>query len=343
MSKPAVPRRGELDREQRLLEIRRQAELGSKPTDDGIHALGGPLPRASVETGYYGIPLLKEPSWTWEIPLYFFVGGTAAAAGVIGSIASYTGADPRLVRHARFIAAAGSVLSPPLLIADLGRPMRFLNMLRVFKPQSAMSVGAWTLVGFSAGSSAALFAELLAERYGKRLPIRLLDGAGRLVSLLFGLPFSNYTGVLIGATTIPAWNENAGELPLHFGMSGLASAVGLLELMGHERSRALQVLGLTAALVECWQGLRIEISRQPSLDPLKHGGSGWLTRTGGVFSGPLPLALRLAGLLPGVERGPSLRKAASLFSIAGSLLARIAWIYAGHRSARDWKLPLAIR
>jgi formate-dependent nitrite reductase membrane component NrfD len=300
------------------------------------------LPRASVETGYYQIPLLKEPAWTWEIPLYFFVGGAAGASAVVGSVASYAGRNPRLVRDARWIAAAGSVISPALLIADLGRPSRFLNMLRVFKPQSAMSVGAWTLVGFGAGSSAALFAELLADRYGSRFPVRLLEGAGRLLSLLFGLPLSNYTGVLIGATAIPAWNENAGELPLHFGMSGLASAVGLLELMGHEKSRALEVLGLTAALVECWEGLRLEVSAKPSLNPLKHGGSGWLTRTGGVLSGPLALGLRLMDLLSGSKRAHSLRKAASVSAVAGSLLTRIAWIYAGHRSARDWRLPLRL-
>ena len=67
---------------------------------------------ASPETGYYGIPLLKEPSWTWEIPLYFFVGGAAGAAAVVGAIADYTGADRKLVRDARWIAAAGAVLSP---------------------------------------------------------------------------------------------------------------------------------------------------------------------------------------------------------------------------------------
>src|SRR5205823_11077059 len=115
--------------------------------------------------------------------------------------------DRRLVRDARWIAAAGSVISPALLISDLGRPSRFLNMLRVFKPQSAMSVGVWTLLGFSGGSVAAAFAGSLRERYGESLPVRVLENAGELASLLSGLPFSNYTGVLIGATAIPAWKD----------------------------------------------------------------------------------------------------------------------------------------
>src|SRR5881392_2350925 len=136
------------------MEIRREAETKGSVVAKGARPGGAPFPVASPETGYYGIPLLKEPAWTWEIPLYFFVGGAAGAAAVVGAIASYTGADRRLVRDARWIAAAGAVISPALLIADLGRPSRFLNMLRVFKLQSPMSVGAWTLVGFVSGASA---------------------------------------------------------------------------------------------------------------------------------------------------------------------------------------------
>lgn len=326
--------------ERRLFDIRREAESRGVVSGKGTRPRGAPFPVASVETGYYGIPLLKEPAWTWEIPLYFFVGGAAGAAGVVGSIASYMGGDRKIVRDARWLAAAGSVLSPALLIADLGKPSRFLNMLRVFKPQSAMSMGVWTLVGFSAGASAAAFAEILSDRYGPTFPVRVIERAGEAASLLFGLPFSNYTGVLIGATAIPAWNRNAGDLPMHFGMSGLSAAVGMLELMGNRRSRALEILGLGAALFECWEGLRIEARRDPALQPFKAGLSGGITRAGGLLSGPVPAVLRLLHALSGSPRSGSLRKAAAISAIAGSLLTRIAWVHAGHVSARDWRLPL---
>lgn len=338
-----LPREFDESAERRLLEIRKEGERKGVVNASGIRPGGAPFPKASPETGYYGIPLLKEPAWTWEIPLYFFVGGAAGAAAVVGSIASYTGANRRLVRDARWIAAAGSVLSPALLIADLGRPARFLNMLRVFKARSPMSVGVWTLVGFSAGTSAAAFAQFLKDRYGPTFPVRVMERAGDAASLAFGLPFSNYTGVLIGATTIPAWNENAGDLPLHFGMSGLSAAVGMLELMGHRRNRALQMLGLGAALFECWEGLRIEGRQKAGLDPLKHGPSGALTRVGGVLAGPVPAALRLISMFSRRRGSNTLRDAASISAIAGSLITRIAWIYAGHVSARDWKIPLGIR
>jgi formate-dependent nitrite reductase membrane component NrfD len=334
---PRVPDEGS---ERRLYEIRKEAERTGKVATQGVRPGGAPFPVASVETGYYGIPLLKKPAWTWEIPLYFFVGGAAGAAAVVGSVASYAGADRKLVRDARWIAAAGSVISPALLIADLGKPTRFLNMLRVFKPQSTMSVGAWTLVGFSAGASATAFAQFLTDRYGSWFPVRVIEQAGQAASLLFGLPFSNYTGVLIGATSIPVWNESVSDLPIHFGMSGLSAAVGLLELMGNDKSRALQALGIGAALFECWEGLRIETRQNSTLEPLRHGGSGLVTRAGGVLSGPLPTVLRLMSLFSGSK---SLRKAAAASAIAGSLLTRIAWIYAGHESARDWKVPLGLK
>lgn len=327
-------------REHRLDEIRRQADRRGELEVVGPRASGAPFPQATPETGYYGLPLLKGPPWTWEIPLYFFVGGVAGAAAVIGAIADYTGADRKLVRHARWIAAAGSVVSPALLVSDLGRPERFLAMLRVFKPQSPMSVGVWTLVGFSSGAAATALADFLRHRYGPSLPLRVLEHAGQAASLAFGLPFSNYTGVLIGATAVPVWNRSVGELPLHFGASGLGAAVGILELTLHRKDRALQALGLGAALFETWEGLRIEGRSHPYLAPLKQGASGRITRTGGLLSGPLPAALRVASLFAAGKRARSLRRWAAWSAVAGSLITRIAWINAGRASARDGKLVL---
>jgi formate-dependent nitrite reductase membrane component NrfD len=330
------------DREDRLLEIRREAERHGEIQGTGIRPAGAPFPKASPETGYYQMPLLKEPPWTHEIPLYFFVGGAAGASAVIAAVAHYTGADRNLIRHARWIAAAGAVLSPPLLIADLGRPVRFLAMMRVFKPQSPMSVGVWTLLGFSSAAAATALADFLQERYGPSLPLRVLENAGQAASLAFGLPFSNYTGVLIGATAIPVWNRNVGDLPIHFAASGLGAAVGLLEVMGHERSRALQALGLGAAIFESWEGLRIEARAHVHLDPLKHGTSGWITRAGGILSGPIPLLLRILSAFGSRHRSTNLRRYAAISAIVGSLITRIAWIRAGHASARDWRQPLEI-
>jgi polysulfide reductase-like protein len=328
-------------REGRLLGIRRDAERG-KLAAKGVRPAGAPFPKASPETGYYGIPLLKPPQWTHQIPLYFFVGGAAGAAAVVSAIGHYVGADRKLVRDARYIAAAGAVISPALLIADLGRPERFLGMMRVFKPQSPMSVGAWTLLGFGSAVSAATFAGLLRERYGPSFPLRVIENAGEAAAIPLGLGLATYTGVLIGATAIPVWNQNISDLPLHFAASGLGAAVGILELMGHSKSRALQALGLGAALFEVWEGMRIEGRTHSHLDPLKYGASGAITRVGGVLSGPIPTALRLLSAFAGRERGSSLRRWAAISSVAGSLATRVAWLRAGIASAKNWRMPLEI-
>jgi len=306
---------------------------------DSVRIAGAPFPKASPESGYYGINLLKEPQWSWEIPPYFFVGGAAGAAAVLGAIAHWTGRDQKLARDCRLLAAGGAIVSSALLISDLGRPARFLAMLRVFKRQSPMSVGAWTLAAFGSFSGAAAFAQIAADRYG--LPVRMLGNVAEVFSAAAGLPFSNYTGVLIGASVIPVWNEHIHSLPIHFGMSGLNSAVGILELMGHENP-ALNTLGIGAAAVETLEGVNIEVSRKPAAEPLKRGTSGFITRMGGILSGPVPLALRIAAAFAGNRSSNQLRKAAAISSVAGSMLTRVAWVQAGHVSARDWRLPLEI-
>ncbi len=335
----SVPELPDFQREQRLYEIRREAETMGRVEGPGVRPTGAPFPQANPEAGYYGIPLLKEPQWKPEIPVYFFVGGAAGASAVLGAIAGWTRKNEKIARDARWISAIGATVSTGLLIEDLGRPSRFLNMLRVFKPQSPMSMGAWTLAAFGTASGAAAFAQLFRDRIGDFAPIRWLGNISQAASALFGLPFSNYTGVLIGATAIPVWNENIDTLPIHFGMSGLNSAVAALELMGNTDSTALNLLGMGAAAIESWEGYHIESEAKPASEPLRHGFSGWTTRVGGVLSGPVPLALRSVAAVSGSRE---LRKWAAWSSLVGSLITRVAWMRAGHVSARDYRLPLQI-
>ncbi len=323
--------------EARLLEIRSIAEREGRVPAAGVRPPGAPFPKASPETGYYGMPLLKQPQWKWEVPLYFFVGGAAGASAVIGEMARWVARDRHLARHARLVAAGGALLSSGLLIADLGRPERFLAMLRVFKKQSPMSVGAWVLAAFGTCSGAAAFSDLAGE-YFDAAPLRIMSDVTGSFSAALGLPLHNYTGVLIGATAIPVWNRNVATLPLHFGISGVNSAVAILELLGNQHA-ALNWMGLGAAAVETWEGIHLERRPEAALEPVKHGPSGWLTRLGGALSGPAPLALRALAAATGTRQP---RRAAALASLAGSIVTRYAWMYAGRVSARDWRLPLEI-
>lgn len=300
--------------EQRLDEIRREAELTGRVDAKGVRAAGAPLPEATAATGYYGLPLLKPPVWTWEAPVYFFVGGAAGASAMIGVAAQLAGWNEPLVRDARWIAAIGATLSAPLLIADLGRPERFLNMLRVFKPQSPMSVGAWILASFGVGSMASVI-----------LP-RRIGNAAAIVSAASGLGMATYTGVLLGATSIPVWARHASTLPIHFAASSSGAAVGLLELRGHFDG-AVNAIGIAAAAFETVTAIRIETKDDVESDPLRHGRSGALTRVGAILSGPVPLLLRLFG-----ARSRKTRRLAAASTLAGSLMTRLAWVAAGRAS-----------
>jgi hypothetical protein len=246
---------------------------------------------------------------------------------MLACVARLTGASEALVRDARWIAAIGAAASGPLLVLDLGRPERFLHMLRVFKPQSPMSVGAWTLTVFGAASSGTVAAAVL------NLP-RVADAAG-VVAAISGLGMATYTGVLLGVTAIPVWSTHAKTLPLHFAASALASAAALLTLRDHD-DPALNVLGLSAAAFETYTAIGIEADRSIASEPLRTGATGITIRTGAFFSGPLPLALRLLGI-----RSKRARRAAAASALLGSLITRIAWIEAGKVSARDPRPPLS--
>jgi hypothetical protein len=255
------------EKERRLRQLRHEAEATGAIRAEGIAPAGSPLPARAIQSqGYYGQPMLKAPVWTWEVPLYFFVGGAAGAAATVGAVARAMGGDPALVRDARWIAAAGAIASPPLLISDLGRPERFLNMLRVFKLQSPMSVGVWTLVAFSTAAGAAAFADLVDRRTTGWAPVRILGNAAEALAAATGVVLSTYTGVLVGATAVPVWSRNVRVLPIHFGASGVGAAVSLLELLGH-RDRALNRLAIGAAAVETLIGAKLEGGRSPVGSP----------------------------------------------------------------------------
>jgi hypothetical protein len=165
---------------------------------------------------YYGRPVIKEPTWTWEIPTYFFTGGLAGASSVL-SLAAKLGGDEKLSKVALYIGAAADAVSPMLLISDLGRPERFHHMLRVFKVTSPMNVGSWILLTSGGASNTAAFLELI----GRLKPVKL---AAEAVAAVAGPALATYTGVLIADTAVPVWHEGRHELPWLFGASSAASA-----------------------------------------------------------------------------------------------------------------------
>lgn len=317
--------------EQRLDEIRDEAWAKGVVSDRGVDVAGGPIPR---QIGYYGQAILKPPVWTWEIPVYFFVGGIAGMAAVIAFAAAvFHHVD--LARMSILLAAIGAIVSPILLTLDLGRPRLFLNMLRVFKYKSVMSMGAWIVTFFGACAIPALLAFELHRRH---LFIGNLDQLIRIVaallifaSAILGLLLATYTGVLLGATAIPAWYLHRVLLPIHFGTAGLGSAAALLELFRH-RIPALNAVGFVAAIGESLLWLWLELDKHGAADrALYEARSGWLIRCGEIFSGPGALLLRLVGFVP----------FAAISFLAGAVLSRFGWVSAGKICACDPEAVLA--
>lgn len=324
----------DFEREERLIELRREAERTGAVASTGVRPPGAPFPRAESPDTYYGIPLLKAPSWKWEIPLYFFVGGAAGASAVIAEAAAIAGGrNRRLVRDARWIATVGGAIAPVLLISDLGRPKRFLNMLRVFKRQSPMSVGAWTLVAFSSSAGPTKIAELIRRRRKHLAILGCVEHTCGAVAGATGAVMTTYTGVLLGTTAVPAWAAHAERLPVHFAASSLAAAVSLLDLCGHGGRGPVRTLALTSSLAETALGQRLARPERPGTEALAHGSSGRRMCLARFLSGPLPSALRLASFA--AKRPRPLRKAAAAAAIAGSLLCRDAWVRAGRASTRN--------
>lgn len=293
-----------------------------EPTQAVVLDPGGPT--------YYGAPMLKEPVWVGAVPLYFAIGGAAGAASTLSCMARLFGGRDLdgLARKARFLAFAGDTVGAGLLIYDLGRPARFLNMLRVFNPRSPMSVGSWVLAGSGAVNTGAL---LLQNRRG------FFGALGDLAGLaggMLGMPLSGYTAVLLANTAVPVWREARRSLPLLFMASGMATAGSILSLAATSEAErcAAERYAIAGKLGElaATYALHREVGRLPRVArPLRRGLSGALL----TAATALTAVSLVSSLLPGRSRRRA--RNAAVLGVLGSLALRFAIHHAGKASARD--------
>jgi formate-dependent nitrite reductase membrane component NrfD len=272
---------------------------------------------------YYGRPILKEPVWQPEIPCYFFTGGIAGGCSVLHGVARVAGHE-RLAKTALYVGAVADAVSPLLLISDLGRPERFLKMLRVFKVTSPMSVGSWILFVSGCASSTAAVLEVL----GTARPVKW---TAEFVSFVAGPPLTTYTGTLIANTAIPVWHEAHTELPWLFGASASASAgaATALFLQPEEAGPARRLaIGGAAAEVATMQVMERRLGFVGEV--YRQGAAGKLARISKVCTAVG------AGVL--ASRGKRSRAAllgGSALVLAGELALRWSVFRAGFQSARD--------
>ena len=189
------------------------------------------IERSEQYDSYYGRPVVKAPPWKAPIAVYLFLGGVAGGSGLLAFGAQCTG-RPVLRRNARLTALGTVGVGTLALIEDLGRPERFLNMMRTVKVTSPMSLGTWVVGGFASlsGVLGALEVDRLA---GEKLPLgalrpllRAAEGPASLGQVALAPLLASYTGALLGNTVVPTWEAGRGHLPYLFASSASLAAGG---------------------------------------------------------------------------------------------------------------------
>jgi hypothetical protein len=288
-------------------------------------------------TSYYGRAVLKPPVWHHDIAAYLFLGGLAAGSSLLGAGADVSG-RPTLRRAGRLTALAAIIGSLYALVHDLGRPSRFLNMLRVAKPTSPMSVGTWILsaygplVGVAAVSEGAA---LLPRRGAFGLVRRVLPAAGTgagLGAAAIAPAVATYTAVLVADTATPTWHAGYRQLPFVFAGSAAAAAggMGLLAAPVREAGPARRAAVLGGAL-ELAAEQRMERAMGIVAEPLHEGRAGTLMRAAKT----LTAGGAMGALVGGRSRVVSALSGAAL--LAGSACTRFGVFDAGVASAKDPK------
>jgi formate-dependent nitrite reductase membrane component NrfD len=301
-------------------------------------------------TTYYGIPLLKKAHWSWQIVTYFFLGGFAGGAYLVSSLADLLGLkqDAQLIRSGRYLSFAAILLSPILLIWDLGRPERFLHMLRVLKLRSVMSIGTWAITIFGSICGLTTAHQMANDgllnwmpplaRLLKAVPIKAFEATGSF----FGLIVASYTGVLLSSTAVPVWGRAKHILGPLFLTSGLSTALAGLSLilsLGRPHEETLERLD-RAEMIAMGTELSLITSLIPTLGPLAKplfkGKTGTLFTAGTIGGGiVLPLLTKFALRLIGRASAPKVTIGTSILVLIGGFILRYVWIVAGRASADD--------
>lgn len=330
---------------------------GSVPTEI-LLPMTQPRPSPATPSGaqpvtYYDRPMIKKPTWKWPIPVYFFLGGVAGGAAVIGAAAELLGGERHkpTVRHARWLALILAALCPIPLIQDLGRPARFHHMLRIFKVTSPLSVGTWILTTFGVvsgvlGAKQAAEDDVIIRRESKlgRMLHAVPSGPLAVLHGVLGLGLGGYTGVLLAVTAVPLWAAAGILLGPLFVATSIASGAAALTLIGIfrrngsaetrcqvetvENVAAVAQLGLLAAREAL---VPATINR-----PLRRGPWSRMWQIGAVGGGvAAPLAIRLASRLGGRRTSATIAVVTSTLSLFGALVERFALVEAGKLSADD--------
>jgi polysulfide reductase-like protein len=302
----------------------RESRTWSSPIGAGDRA--GSHRRDHPGGSYYGRPIINQPVWEErEIAGYLFAGGLAGASSILAAGADLSG-RPVMARRSKLCASAAVGVSLGALIKDLGRPSRFVNMLRVFKPTSPMSVGVWILFAYAPLNFASAASDVagIAPRTGRAA------GAG---AAALGAGVASYTAALIADTAVPAWHGGYRELPFLFVGSAASAGAGFAMVASPlAENGPAQLMGVLGGAVELAAEQLMERRLGIVAETLRDGVAGRRLRAAKI--------LTAAGAVTAATVGRRSRPAAALAGaalLAGSALTRFGLFAAGMQSARDPK------
>jgi hypothetical protein len=332
-------------------EVTRQGVRHQRPGREAVPGSHGGLERATprrrrgeptvvpeAEFGsYYGRPIIKPATWSArDIAGYLVLGGLAGGSSLLAAGAELTG-RPALARSAKVGALGAITLSTAALVNDLGRPSRFANMLRVFKPSSPMSMGSWILAAYGPAAGIAAVADATGLA-GRHVPIRLIGRAATGWAGLLGGALATYTSVLIADTAVPAWHEARRELPFVFVGSSACAAAGLALVAApvHETAPA-RASALFGAVLELSADLLMERRLGEQGEVYRTGKASRLIRASRI----LTVAGAAGAALSGRSRVAAAVAGGAL--LAGSTCTRLAIFEAGRVSALDPHYTVALQ
>jgi formate-dependent nitrite reductase membrane component NrfD len=200
-------------------------------------------------------PETQAPHWEWYyIAMYFYIGGVSAGAYFIGSLLELLGKEKlrEVSRTAYTIAFPLILVTPVLLIADLGSPFRFWRLFSYMNTTSPLSVGTWALLIFG-GMSFLSFLNVLVEDGRLKSPgltklhtifSRIPHKVYAVVGAFFGFFVAGYTGVLVNTTARPLWEATDPLIgPIFIASAASTGAAAIVLFMTRQKTGTSETFG----------------------------------------------------------------------------------------------------
>jgi len=202
-------------------------------------------------SGYANAPVTKAPAWHGLVAWDMLLNGMTTGLFLVAAISELTVPDvfTSVAKAAYPVALLLLLVDLLLLVLDLGDPLRFHHMLRVFKPSAPMSLGTWCLTIYLLPLTVAAAISLLPAGW---MTLEWIRRLAVVIGLLPALGSAVYKGVLLSTNSQPGWKDArwlGGYLTNSALMLGCAEMLVLALLMKQGSAAAILRPALVLLLV----------------------------------------------------------------------------------------------